>query len=110
MDKYNEFKEELSIYENKSKGRLILTILIHKFFRMFMTKGFDFILTLSLTILPTVLIGGFSTGLIFICLILHFILWVSIYKPISRYLGSDDDVYQEFTLRIRILVDILSRK
>ena len=50
---------------------------------------------------------GFGTYI----LILHFILWISIYKPITRYLGSDnDDMYNEFTLRIRILEDILSRK
>ena len=110
MDKYNEFKDELSVYENKSKAKTMLAIFIHKFFRMFMTKSFDFLFTLSITIFTTVLISGFSTGLVFICLILHFILWILIYKPISRYLGSDDNVYQEFTLRIRILEEIISRK
>jgi hypothetical protein len=111
MNKYNEFKEELSVYENKSKVRTRLAVLCNVLLRVFMTKSFDFIFTLSLTILPAILISGFSTGLAFICLILHFILWISIYKPITRYLGSDnDDMYNEFTLRIRILEDILSRK
>jgi hypothetical protein len=108
MDKYNEFKEELSVYENKSKARTMLSLLIHKFFRMFTTKAFDFVVSLSIILTPVIFLG-FNINLIFICVLIHFVYWISIYRLLSKKL-DDGSLYHEFTLRIRILEDIISRK
>jgi hypothetical protein len=108
MDKYNQFKEELSVYENKSKARTMLSLLIHKFFRIFTTKTFDFIISLSIILTPVIFLG-FNIDLIFICMIVHFVYWISIYQSLSKKL-DDGSLYHEFTLRIRILEDIISRK
>jgi hypothetical protein len=107
MDKYNEFKEELSVYENKSKARTMLAIFIHKFFRMFTTKTFDFVSTLGIFLSPGIFYG-FSTNFIFTCMVIHFIYWILIYKTLSKFF--DDRVYQVLTLRIKILEEIISRK
>jgi hypothetical protein len=108
MDNYNKFKEELSVYENKSKTRIMLAIFIHKFFRLFTTKAFDFIISLAMVILIPGFISGFYINLIIICSIVHFIYWVVIYRKLSK--RFENTMYQEFTLRIGILEDIISRK
>jgi hypothetical protein len=108
MDKYNEFKEELSVYNSSSKARVKLAIFIHKFFRVFTTKSFDFIISLGIILTP-VIFFGFNIELIFICVIIHFVYWFTIYRLLSKKL-DDGSLYQEFTLRIRILEDIISRK
>ncbi len=108
MNRYNEFKEELSIYENKSKVRIMLTIFIHKFFRLFTTKSFDFIISLTIVILIPGFMGGFYMNLIVTCSIVHFVYWVVIYRTLSK--RFENTMYQDFTLRIEILQDIISRK
>lgn len=108
MNRYNEFKEELSIYENKSKARIMLAIFIHKFFRLFTTKAFDFIISLAIVILIPGFMGGFCVNLIVTCSIVHFIYWLVIYRTLSKRFKNT--MYQDFTLRIGILQDIISRK
>jgi hypothetical protein len=108
MNRYNEFKEELSVYENKSKNRIMLAIFIHKFFRLFTTKAFDFIISLAILILIPGFMGGFYINLIVTCSIVHFFYWVVIYRTLSK--RFENTMYQDFTLRIGILQDIISRK
>ena len=110
MDKYNKFKEQLSVYEDKSKLKIILAILSNILLRVFMTKSFDFIFTLSIIVLIPIYFGGFSVSVFIISLISHFILWISVYRLISKYLGSDDEEYNDLTLKIRILKDIFYLK
>lgn len=108
MDNYNKFKEELSVYKNKSKVRIMLAIFIHKFFRLFTTKAFDFITSLAIVILIPGFIGGFYVNLIVVCSIIHFIYWMIIYRTLSN--RFENTMYHEFTLRIGILEDIISKK
>jgi hypothetical protein len=109
MDKYNEFVEELSAYNSSSKARVKLAIFIHKFFRFFTTKSFDFIISLLL-INGVVMLFTFSVtlNLIISATFGHILYWFLIYKPLSK--RFENTMYQDFTLRIEILQDIISRK
>jgi len=109
MDKYNEFVEELSVYNSSSKARVKLAIFIHKFFRFFTTKSFDFIVSLLL-INGLVMLFTFSIAinLILSATVAHILYWFLIYKPLSKQFKNT--MYKEFTLRIRILENIKSRK
>jgi len=52
--------------------------------------------------------GGFYMNLIVTCSIVHFVYWVVIYRTLSK--RFENTMYQDFTLRIEILQDIISRK
>ncbi|MEY4571044.1 MAG: hypothetical protein RLZ10_237 [Bacteroidota bacterium] len=109
MENYNKFMEELSVYKNSSVSRIKFAIFVHKFFRIFTTKTFEFIATLGLMMtFVTLIMGGITIGLILSTAIVHFLYWIIIYPVISKVF--ENDLYELFTLRIRILENILETK
>jgi hypothetical protein len=108
MENYQKFKEELSVYENKSKTRVNIAIFIHKFFRAFTTKTFDFIVSLVIFCGIPMLFVGFDLTVFTVSVVGHFVYWLIIYSTLAKKFESD--LYDLFTLRIRILEEIKSRK
>jgi len=109
MDKYNQFVEELSIYKNATKNKIKFIILLHKVVRRCTTKLFDFIFSLIIfNGMFALLQLDITIDTVKSSLIWHFVYWILIYVPISRYFKSD--TYDLLTLRIRILENMLSEK
>jgi len=109
MENYNKFMEELSCYKNSSVSRIKFAIFVHKFFRMFTTKTFEFISTLGLMMLfVTFIVDSVTINIILVTTIIHFLYWVLVYPFLSKLF--ENDLYRLFTLRIRILENILKTK
>jgi hypothetical protein len=108
MENYQKFKEELSVYENKSKTRVNIAIFIHKFFRAFTTKTFDFIVSLAIFVVVPMFFVGFDLTVFTVSVIGHFVYWLVIYSTLAKRFESN--INAEFNLRIRILEEIKSRK
>jgi hypothetical protein len=108
METYQKFKEELSVYENKSKTRVNLAILVHKIFRFFTTRCFDFVVSLAIFIFVPFMFVDFSLTVLCVSTVSHFFYWFIYYLTFAKYFESD--MHELFTLRIRILEEIKSRK
>lgn len=108
MEQYQEFKKELSVYENASKTKIKFVILIHQIFRCLFTKTFDFIVSMLLIVTVPFLITEFSINVLFVCILIHFLYWATFYTVMSKKFESND--YEIFTMRIEILKEILSKK
>jgi hypothetical protein len=108
METYQKFKKELSVYENASNLKINLVIFIHKFFRFFTTRYFDFIVSLAIFIFVPLIFVNFSLTILCVSTISHFCYWVIFYLTFAKYFESD--MYEQFTIRIDILKEIKSRK
>ena len=108
METYQKYKEELSVYENKSKTRVNIAIFIHKFFRAFTTKTFDFIVSLAIFVVVPMFFVGFGLSIFIVSIVCHLIYWLVIYSTLAKRFESN--INAEFNLRIRILEEIKSRK
>jgi len=109
MKDYNKFMNELNVYKGYSVTRIKFAIFIHKFFRTFTTKGFEFIATLTLMlVLVRLIMGELTIGYIMSTAVVHFLYWILVYPILSKVF--ENDLYKLFSLRIRILEDILETK
>lgn len=109
MENYNKFMDELKVYKGYSVARIKFAIFIHKFFRTFTTKGFEFISTLTLMlVLVRLIMGELTIGYIMSTAVVHFLYWILVYPILSKVF--ENDLYELFSLRIRILENILETK
>ena len=85
-------QEEAEVYKNYPKKRLKKVIATYKFFKLLNDDTLNFVVSFILVLLPQVLLFGFTTGVIIMSILFHFLfVWKIVIEKYKFKLIKDNE-------------------
>ena len=103
----NKIIKEAEEYKGHSKKRLKKVIATYKFFKLLNDDTLNFVVSFILVLLPQVLLFGFTTGVIIISILFHFLFVWKIVILKYKFKLIKDNERKEIDEVITILNDYL---